>query len=117
MGLLLTDHQLRNSNPSETAASDKTVDASLVARAQTLAVLEGLGRDQTRKRIVLQFLYDSALINGYEPVVGLDGANLSWADLSNFDLNGTSLHGANLESANFRGAVLSQTDLSSANLC
>src|SRR5215218_4158664 len=112
MGVLLTDHQLRNSNPSETAASDKTVDASLVACAQTLAVLEGLSRDQTRKRIVLQFLYDSALINGYEPVVGLDGA-----DLSNFDLSGTSLHGANLESAILRGAVLSQTDLSSANLC
>ncbi len=54
-----------------------------VVRAQTLAVLEGL--DFVRKRILLQFLYESDLIRKDKPVVSLVAANLSWADLSERD--------------------------------
>lgn len=54
-----------------------------VVRAQTLAVLEGL--DFVRKRILLQFLYESGLIRKDKPVVSLVAANLSRADLSERD--------------------------------
>ncbi len=54
-----------------------------VVRAQTLAVLEGL--DFVRKRILLQFLYESDLIRKDKPVVSLVAANLSRADLSERD--------------------------------
>ena len=54
-----------------------------VVRAQTLAVLEGL--DFVRKRILLQFLYESGLIRKDKPVVSLVAANLSRAALSERD--------------------------------
>jgi uncharacterized protein YjbI with pentapeptide repeats len=82
---------------------------STVARAQTLAVLEGL--DPDRKRILLQFLYESNLIQVDDPIISLRGANLSGADLS-----GANLSRANLSRANLTGADLSRADLSRANL-
>jgi len=63
-----------------------------VARAQTLAVLEGL--DPDRKRILLQFLYESDLIEAEKPVITLRGANLRGAYLK-----GAFLEGADLERA------------------
>ena len=54
-----------------------------VVRAQALAVLEELDFD--RKRILLQFLYESGLIRKDKPVVSLVAANLSRADLSERD--------------------------------
>jgi hypothetical protein len=41
--------------------------------------------DFDRKRILLQFLYESGLIRKDKPVVGLVAANLSRADLSERD--------------------------------
>src|SRR5215204_4560724 len=63
-----------------------------VGRAQTLAVLEGL--DPDRKRILLQFLYESDLIKADAPVITLRGANLRGAYLK-----GAFLEGADLERA------------------
>jgi hypothetical protein len=70
-----------------------------VARVRTLTVLPRL--DPIRKARVLQFLYESGLIDRGKPVV---------------DLNGTDLSGADLWRANLSGANLSRTDLSGADL-
>src|SRR5918997_1271307 len=56
VGNLLVEQPLRNATLGDTL--------STVARAQTLAVLEGL--DPDRKRILLQFLYESHLIDAGE---------------------------------------------------
>ncbi len=66
-----------------------------VARAQTLAVLEGL--DPDRKRILLQFLYESNLIKVDKPVISLAGANLEEAKLEGASLNSAHLEGADLQ--------------------
>jgi hypothetical protein len=59
---------------------------STVARAQTLAVLEGL--DPDRKRILLHFLYEANLIIKVDkPIISLVGANLSGANLRGADLS------------------------------
>src|SRR5829696_8932655 len=65
-----------------------------VARAQTLAVLEGL--DPDRKRILLQFLYESNLIEAESPAISLLGANLRKANLEGAYLEETNLEKANL---------------------
>ena len=94
-----------------------------VARAQTLAVLEGL--DPDRKRILLQFLDESYLIELEEPAIELDEANLRGAnleevnlaadDLAGADLEGAILEGANLEDANLREAeYLTQEQINEA---
>src|SRR5215211_1566763 len=102
---------------------------STVARAHSLAVLEGL--DPLRKRILLQFLFESGLIHKDKPVVSLAAANLGGADLSGADLNGADLSGADLRKADLRkahmseailyeadmsGAILTRTNLSEAKL-
>ncbi len=80
----------------------------IVARAQTLAVLQGL--DPKRKRILLQFLYEAGLIFGNRPIeaesiprtppiVELDGAALREADLSGANLRRADLRGADIEGA------------------
>jgi uncharacterized protein YjbI with pentapeptide repeats len=83
-----------------------------LARARTLTVLRRL--DPSRKEEVMQFLLEADLINSVgesDPVIELNGANLSATDLSNADL-----HGANLTEVDLRIADLSDTDLSDANL-
>ncbi len=102
---------------------------STVVRAQTLAVLEGL--DPDRKRILLQFLYESGLIHKDKPVVSLVFADLSKASLSKArlseanlskvyleeaDLSRAELREANLSSAFLVGANLTRADLTGANL-
>ena len=101
VGKLLVEHHL-----SDASAND---NLSTVARAQTLAVLEGL--DPERKRILLQFLYQSNLIKKGVSVISLERANLSEANLSEVNLKE-----ANLERANLRRANLFETDLKDANL-
>src|SRR5918993_791085 len=117
VGELLTDKELLEAN-----LGDKL---STVARAQTLAVLEGL--DPHRKRILLQFLFESGLINKGKPVVSLLFANLREAALSTApwsiaegrggwgrvptnlreaDLSRSTLERANLHKAELRGADL-----------
>ena len=63
--------------------------------------------DGNRKRSVLQFLYEAALIDKERPIVGLRGADLRGADLSGAFLSGAFLSGADLRGADLRGADLS----------
>jgi uncharacterized protein YjbI with pentapeptide repeats len=109
MGNLLT------TDPTDSAIADKArVQA---ARAQTLAVLEGLRSDPTRKRILLHFLKESDLIHSVEKtVIDLDGADLRWAYLYRAHLDKANLSGAKLIEANLSGANLSGANLSGANL-
>src|ERR671921_544275 len=96
MGKLLTEQQLRH------AAADDHLRA--VARAHTLAVLEGL--DPDRKRVLLGLLHESNLIHLDKPIISLLGANLKGANLK-----GAHLHGANLKGADLRGAPDNLYDL------
>jgi uncharacterized protein YjbI with pentapeptide repeats len=90
-----------------------------IARVRTLTVLRRL--DGRRKAIVLNFLYESGLINKDQKIVDLDGADLSEADLfraqlSKADLSRANLSKANLIEANLMEATLSSTVLIGANL-
>jgi uncharacterized protein YjbI with pentapeptide repeats len=89
-------------------------DLSTVARAQTLAVLEGL--DPDRKRILLQFLYESNLIKVDKAIISLVGANLKWANLQGAKLQGAFLKEAILKGANLQGADLQGAGLERAEL-
>jgi uncharacterized protein YjbI with pentapeptide repeats len=116
VGKLLIEKPLLRASPGD--------NLSTVVRAQTLAVIEGL--DPGRKRILLQFLYESGLINKDKQVVVLEGAKLSGAmlsstrlmeaDLSGTFLGGTDLSSANMSKANLAGADLIGADLSGAEL-
>jgi len=84
-----------------------------------LAVLEGL--DPDRKRILLQFLYESKLIKVDKLIISLlfpnlSGANLSEAKLFSSDLTGANLSGSNLSKANLNEADLRGANLRKANL-
>src|SRR6266496_2726491 len=86
-----------------------------IARVRTLTILPRL--DANRKRSVLQFLYESGLIdNGKWCIVDLDGANLCGANLSGTDLVRTDMHGANLSGANLSEANLNEVNLAGTNL-
>jgi uncharacterized protein YjbI with pentapeptide repeats len=116
LGKLLTEQQLRH------AAADDHLRA--VARAHTLAVLEGL--DPDRKRVLLGLLHESNLIHLDKPIISLLGANLKGANLKEANLKeanlqkalfaGANLQGANLEKANLQGATaLTQEQLEHAS--
>jgi uncharacterized protein YjbI with pentapeptide repeats len=116
---------------SEFEESDKV---RTLARARTLTVLGRL--DGERKRSVVQFLYESGVLDATGEVLSLAGADLRGADLSyshltkaqlrradlrGADLSVTNLHeadlsGANLEGANLRGTHLRGANLSGTNL-
>ena len=81
---------------------------SFVARAQTLTVLPRL--DGNRKARIVQFLFESGLIDKDHPILDLSGADLTGADLSRAQLYGTS--GVNLSKADLSGANLSEAELS-----
>jgi uncharacterized protein YjbI with pentapeptide repeats len=127
--LLLDEDLLRSEEGDEVRA---------LARARTLTVL---GRvDHSRKGSVVQFLYESRLIQKGQPVVALDSAllddmgcaartnctNLSSADLSGTNMDRARLRGINLSDADLtatrlfqvdlRRAILKGADLSEANL-
>jgi Pentapeptide repeats (8 copies) len=112
VGALLIEQPLRRASPRD--------NLSTVVRAQTLALLEGL--DPDRKRILLQFLYESGLIHKDKRVVSLlladlSEANLSMTTLHSADLSGAILAEANLNHADLREANLTRAFLSSAFLC
>ncbi len=90
-------------------------DASVVARAKTMIVLQRLN-DPQRKSMVIQFLYEARLIIGKQPRISLDGADLSGVDLKNVDLSGANLSGVNLSGAHLNMALLRNADLRDANL-
>src|SRR5215218_149788 len=104
LGKLLTEQQLHH------AAADDHLRA--VARAHTLAVLEGL--DPDRKRVLLQFLHESNLIHLDKPIIGLLGANLKGAHLHRANLKGADLRGADLRGADLREANLKEANLQKA---
>ena len=131
-----------------TRTSEENAKGHSLERARTLAILQSL--DPVGKRRVLTFLYESGLIGGVslaavedkektsptkfgdaegkkttlsasEPVIGLQGADLSGANLSYTRLRGAGLSYANLQKAdlsniNLGGADLSNADLRGANL-
>jgi hypothetical protein len=106
VGELLIEQPLRRASPGD--------NLSTVVRAQTLSVLEGL--DPNRKRILLQFLYESGLVYGRKPVVSLEVGNLSRSNLRRAYLSGAHLSNANQHGADLIGADLSGADLIGANL-
>ena len=87
---------------------------SSLARAKTLTMLERL--DGQRKRIVLQFLYESQLSQKEEPIINLAGANLSDANLKEAFLEEAGLRNANLEEAHLEEAHLRNAYLCNAHL-
>lgn len=87
---------------------------SAVARERTLTALTRV--DSSRKRRVLQFLYESGLINEKGTVLSLAESDLKLANLQGVCLQGASLHGANLALASLQGANLQSANLQGANL-
>lgn len=123
MGQLLLKEGLRE-QPNERASREHSIgghnDVGLLARAQTLTVLQVL--DPDRKRIIVKFLFEASLIQKGAPVIDLSEANLSDANLSEIDdlrhvcLSKANLLGADLRKADLSGADLSEADLSGADL-
>jgi len=101
LGQLLLTEDLLNSQESD--------EVRLLARARTLALLPTL--DPTRKKLLLQFLYQSDLIQKDRPVVNLVGANLKEADLRDANLVEANLCGADLREANLEKTNLPKADL------
>jgi uncharacterized protein YjbI with pentapeptide repeats len=116
MSALILEESLRD--------SEEGSEARTLARARTLTVLGTL--DPRRKRSVVEFLYESSLIDKADPIVDLSNADLSSvnlrlkdlseADLSEADLSEADLSNAHLDDANLSNAVLRDADLSSADL-
>src|SRR5215217_3643709 len=107
--LLNKDRPLRQSKEGD--------DVRIIARARTLTILERM--NPSRKRQVIQFLYEADLIRGVEgsqPIMSLREVNLSDAYLSNANLSNANLSGANLEKAALAEADLSGAYLSGADL-
>src|SRR6266566_4807835 len=91
MSELLLNNHLRSSDPKK--------EVRYIARARTLTVLSRL--DANRKKSLLQFLYESDLINATTgSIVRLENADLSGVDLSDASLSFADLSGADLSGAN-----------------
>jgi len=104
MTSLLLDRKLRQST------EDSEVRA--VARVQTLTTLSRL--DGVRKRVVVEFLYESHLIDKGKPIVDLDGANLDDVTLGRSNLEGVQLWNVSIFEANLTRANLQGADLRGA---
>jgi uncharacterized protein YjbI with pentapeptide repeats len=94
--------------------SEEGDEVRTLARARTLTVLTSL--DGNRRRTVVQFLYESRLIDKDSCIVDLTGAVLARAILTGANLEGVSLRGTHLPRASLRDAKLSEADLSDAKL-
>jgi len=94
--------------------SEPDAEVRKIARVLTLTVLRRL--DGRRKGSVIQFLYESGLIDKDKRIVNLTGADLHGADLHGAKLFAADLHGAKLLFADLRGAHLDEADLSGAHL-
>jgi hypothetical protein len=110
---LLLNHNLLDSN--------STTGVAILARARTLASLQGL--DPERKGVLMKFIYEAHLIghmvasgNPNPIIIILNGADLTRADLSRAELSYADLSFANLSSAFLSRADLSGADLSRATL-
>jgi uncharacterized protein YjbI with pentapeptide repeats len=109
--------------------SEEDAEARTLARARTLTVLTRL--DSERKESVVQFLYESGLINGAAPIISLTGANLEGVSLEGtipeealfegvINLRGAFLNessfGGTLKGAHFEGAILNRASFFSVTL-
>lgn len=113
IGRLLVDRYLRTSTRSD--------DVYQLARTLTLRVLKRLNESLVfypgansvplQKREVLDFLYLSKLIEGAEPVISLEGA-----DMTSINLADTTFIGINLMGAKIVDAVLDRANLTRALL-
>jgi uncharacterized protein YjbI with pentapeptide repeats len=106
-GLLLSQEL---DKPENKAARD-------VSRILTLTVLRGL--DSRRKGLVMLFLREANLITRIkpdDPVIDLNGADLTRADLSEMMLASADLIGVDLTNANLSKTILSFSSLAGANL-
>ena len=126
MTTLLLDKELKESTEGS--------EVRAVARAQTLTVLRRLNGE--RKGAVVQFLYESALIDKDKLIVDLLGANLlgaalvgaalagvnlartilTEARLLGADLTDASLRGCDVRGCDVRGASMARADLERARL-
>jgi len=106
MSDLLLDKKLRKSK--------KSNEVSIIANALTSAVFLNLNGKQ--KRIVLQFIYTSGLIDVDKSIIDLDGVNLRKANLIRMPLRKADLHGINLRRAEMSGVRLRESNLTKANL-
>jgi uncharacterized protein YjbI with pentapeptide repeats len=106
MSTLLVENDLR-----EQSQLDKV---RKIGRVRTLIVLPRL--DGERKPSVLQFLYESSLIDKDRKIVDLDGADFSGAKLMYANLSKADLSRANLSKANLSNTNLIEAELSSANM-
>jgi uncharacterized protein YjbI with pentapeptide repeats len=99
--------------------------ARQVARAQTLTALRRL--DGTRRRAVVEFLYEAQLIGHpapdehgsfatHPPIIALGKADLHEANLVEAFLLGANLRGADLRGADLHEALLALADLRGAEL-
>ncbi len=85
-----------------------------VAQAHTFAALRSL--DGTRKGILLRFLQESRLLAKINPIISLEGADLTQASLAGADLGGLSMNGVDLRHAVLDEAIFQETDLQYADL-
>ncbi len=118
MSELLLKEGLRESQPED--------EVRKIARVRTLTVLQRL--DEIRKRSLLQFLYESNLIDKDNAIIDASGVDLDFVRLfkpkedEDFprrfgdNLSGANLHKADLYRADLRRADLRQSNLSGADL-
>jgi uncharacterized protein YjbI with pentapeptide repeats len=114
MSTLLLDEGLDGAI--EDGANKGNREVRALARARTLAALEGL--DPARKRLVMQFLVEASLVQnapGEEPVMGLIGADLSGVDLT-YSAPGDAQPYAAVPVLDLSSADLTYADLSGADL-
>lgn len=84
-----------------------------IARSNTLTAVRQL--DDARKGLLLRFLFESKLIVE-NPIILLNGADLSKADLRGADLRGADLSNVNLSNAKLQRAILRNANLTGADL-
>jgi len=106
MSELLLEKNLRESQRND--------EVQTIARVRTLTVLRRL--DGKHKANVLNFLYESGLINKDNWIIDLSGANLRDAYLVETFLIGANLTGVDLSGANLFQAFLSEANLGFANM-
>ena len=106
MSELLLEKKLRDS-----AEED---EVRKIARVRTLTILPRL--DASRKGSVLQFLYESGLIDKDKRIIDISGADLDGAKLRGAKLRGASLRQVTLQKADLIFADLSEADLMFSDL-
>jgi len=93
--------------------SDKDSEIRNIARARTINFFNTA--DNSRAGLILQFLYESNLINSPKPLIDLTGIELMNKDFSNIQLIGVKITGAHFNGTNFKNANLKNSDFSSTN--